>query len=121
MHDRARDFEGYEKARSRSFHATERRFEQRGSLGDLPVGYPIPPEPTQSPSVAAPAEMLSKVLIVANLPADMSPKELFELFATYGSVERSYIYPQADALGRRFGEVIMTSFFFAQKVPVVTT
>lgn len=65
---------------------------------------------------AAPAETLSKVLTVANLPADMSPKELYELFAALGNVERSYIYQQADTLGRRFGEVTMGTFYFAQKV-----
>lgn len=117
--DRARDFEGYEKARSRSFQGTERRFESRGSLGDLSMGYPMSPGHMQSPSVVAPAELLSKILTVANLPADMSPKELYELFAGYGSVERSYIYQSADALGRRFGEVTMASFFFAQKVRAV--
>lgn len=116
MHDRARDFEGYEKARSRSFQGTDRRFEHRGSLADLPMGFPMSPGQMQSPQVAPPTEMLSKILTVANLPADMSPKELYDLFASYGSVERSFIFPQADALGRRFGEVTMVSFFFAQKV-----
>ena len=116
MHDRARDFEGYEKVRSRFFQGTDRRFENRGSLIDLPMGFPMSPGQMQTPTVAPPAEMLSKILTVANLPADMSPKELYDLFASYGSVERSFIFPQADALGRRFGEVTMASFFFAQKV-----
>lgn len=112
--ERSRDPEGYERIRSRSFQGPERRLEQRGNV-DIPIGYSISPG-MQSTSGAAPAEMLSKVLTVANLPADMSPKELYDLFANYGSVERSYIYQQADALGRRFGEVTMGSFFFAQKV-----
>lgn len=113
--ERSRDPEGYEGIRS-SFQGPERRFEQRGNV-DIPIGYSISPS-IQSISTVAPAEMLSKVLTVANLPADMSPKELYDLFANYGSVERSYIYQQADALGRRFGEVTMGSFFFAQKVCV---
>lgn len=116
MNERGHNYEGFEKARSRSFQGPDRRFEQRGSLIDTSAGYSVTTGQLHSAPNSPLAEMLSKVLTVANLPSDMSPKELFDLFAAYGSVERSYIYQQADALGRRFGEVTMTSFYFAQKV-----
>lgn len=61
-------------------------------------------------------ETMSKVLTIANLPSDMSPKELYEICSAYGSVDRSYIYQQADQFGRRFGEVTMGTYFFAHKV-----
>ncbi|KAF8468176.1 hypothetical protein BDZ91DRAFT_100044 [Kalaharituber pfeilii] len=116
MNDRgARDCERYEKARTRSLQGPERRFDQRGmGIVDSTL-HPASPGQIQSMPTPASVELLSKILTVSNLPADMSPKELYELFSGYGSVERSYIYQQADALGRRFGEVTMASFFFAQK------
>lgn len=60
--------------------------------------------------------LMSKVLNVANIPFDMPPKELFDMFAETGAVDGSYIFPYADQLNRRFGHIVMSSFFTAQKV-----
>lgn len=60
--------------------------------------------------------LMSKVLNVANIPFDMPPKELFDIFAETGAVDGSYIFPYADQLSRRFGHIVMSSFFTAQKV-----
>ncbi|KAL7270634.1 hypothetical protein RUND412_006652 [Rhizina undulata] len=80
----------------------------------LPAMPPTPSMPGGSAAGTMPMFM-SKVLHVANLPMDMSPKELFTLFSEIGNVEGCYIYPFGDPFGRKFGEVIMGSFYFAQK------
>ncbi|KAH0606140.1 uncharacterized protein H6S33_003801 [Morchella sextelata] len=59
--------------------------------------------------------LMSKALYVANLPIDMSPKELFTLFSEVGLVEGCYIFPYADSANRRFGDIVMSSFYCAQK------
>ena len=46
----------------------------------------------------------------------MSLKELFILFAEKDPVEGCYIFPFLDPFGRRFGQMVMASFFVAQKV-----
>ena len=63
-----------------------------------------------------PPMLMSKALFVAGLPFDMSPKELFMLFAEKGPVEGCYIFPFLDPFGRRFGHMVMATFFAAQKV-----
>lgn len=60
--------------------------------------------------------LMSKALTVANIPIDMPPKELFTMFAETGVVDGCYIFPFADQLNRRFGHIVMSSFFTAQKV-----
>ncbi|KAG0134452.1 hypothetical protein HOY82DRAFT_636560 [Tuber indicum] len=62
-----------------------------------------------------PQMLMSKALFVAGLPFDMSPKELFMLFAEQGPVEGCYIFPFLDPFGRRFGHMVMATFFAAQK------
>lgn len=64
--------------------------------------------------------LMSKALYVANLPIDMSPKELFTLFSEVGLVEGCYIFPYADSSNRRFGDIVMSSFYCAQKVTQIT-
>lgn len=59
---------------------------------------------------------MSKALNVANIPIDMPPKELFTMFAETGAVDGCYIFAFADHLNRRFGHVVMSSFYTAQKV-----
>lgn len=63
--------------------------------------------------------LMSKALNVANVPIDMSPKELFTMFSEVGLVEGCYIFPFADPMNRRFGHIVMASFYCAQKVLVV--
>jgi hypothetical protein len=60
--------------------------------------------------------LMSKALTASNLPYDMSPKELFTLFSEIGPVEGCYIFPFGDHNNRRFGHIVMASFFLAQKV-----
>jgi hypothetical protein len=61
-------------------------------------------------------QLSSRILMVANVPIDMTPHEFFELFGQYGLIERAYIFPHPDAHGRRFGQVIMFNPFYARKV-----
>lgn len=61
-------------------------------------------------------QLSSRILMVANVPIDMTPHEFFELFGQYGLIERAYIFPHPDAHGRRFGQVIMYNPFYARKV-----
>lgn len=80
-----------------------------GSIGGPPSGA----KASNTPQVPV---LMSKVLNVANIPFDMPPKELFDMFAETGAVDGSYIFPYADQLNRRFGHIVMSSFFTAQKV-----
>jgi len=74
--------------------------------------------PDNGGDACRPKMLMSKALFVAGLPFDMSPKELFMLFAEQGPVEGSYIFPFLDPFGRRFGHMVMATFFAAQKVLV---
>lgn len=62
------------------------------------------------------SQLSSRILMVANVPIDMTPHEFFELFGQYGLIERAYIFPHPDGHGRRFGQVIMFNPFYARKV-----
>lgn len=93
------------------------------ATGEQAVGYDQ--SVAHSPGMRAPEDnadaprapmFMSKALFVAGLPYDMSPKELFRLFAEQGPVEGCYIFPFLDPYGRRFGHMVMASFFAAQKV-----
>ncbi|KAG0641664.1 hypothetical protein HOY80DRAFT_712412 [Tuber brumale] len=68
-----------------------------------------------SGDASRPQMLMSKALFVAGLPFDMSPKELFMLFAEQGPVEGCYIFPFLDPFGRRFGHMVMATFFAAHK------
>jgi hypothetical protein len=70
---------------------------------------------TQPGSTGAPVFM-SKSLSVANLPAEMTPKGLYSLFTEIGPVDGVYIYPMCDQAGRRYGRIVMKSYYYAQKV-----
>lgn len=59
---------------------------------------------------------MSKAINITGLPFDMTPKELYDIFGEVGGVEGCYIYPYLDNHGRRFGYVVMTSFYNAQEV-----
>ncbi|KAI5799174.1 hypothetical protein DFH27DRAFT_611561 [Peziza echinospora] len=96
-HDRPRDYDGFDR---RQRQQIDRRYDSRPPPLDTVPVLQIPPAQAQNTLNPTPAETLSKILTVANLPADMSPKELYDLFASYGVVERSYIYQQADSAGR---------------------
>jgi len=72
--------------------------------------------PDSASNAGRPKMLMSKALFVAGLPFDMSPKELFMLFAEQGPVEGCYIFPFLDPFGRRFGHMVMATFFAAQKV-----
>lgn len=76
-------------------------------------GPPAEAKPSNTPQVPV---LMSKALNVANIPIDMPPKELFTMFAETGAVDGCYIFAFADHLNRRFGHVVMSSFYTAQKV-----
>ena len=63
-----------------------------------------------------PPLLLSKSLTASNLPDDMGPKQLYQLFSEVGPVEGCYVFPMCDHAGRRYGHVVMNSFYYAQKV-----
>lgn len=60
--------------------------------------------------------LMSKALIVSNLPQDMCPKGFYTLFSEVGPVDGCYIFPHLDHAARRFGHIVMKSFYVAQKV-----
>ncbi|KAF8253148.1 hypothetical protein K440DRAFT_278433 [Wilcoxina mikolae CBS 423.85] len=66
-------------------------------------------------SSGGPPVLMSKALIVSNLPQDMCPKGFYTLFSEVGPVDGCYIFPHLDHAGRRFGHIVMTSFYMAQK------
>lgn len=83
-------------------------------------GFSGPSGPRTSANNNNSPVLMSKALYVANLPIDMSPKELFTLFSEVGLVEGCYIFPYADSANRRFGDIVMSSFYCAQKVTQIT-
>jgi RNA recognition motif-containing protein len=81
----------------------------------MDVGYPRAPEAVgQTPW--NPYPLLSKTLTVANIPPEYTPKNLYDLFSTFGKAEGAFVYAFPDAAGRRVGEVAMATYLFAQKV-----
>ncbi|CUS07480.1 unnamed protein product [Tuber aestivum] len=115
---------------SRKGHAFGQRYEDhnggQNNLSTTPNGQAGGYDPSVAPSagmkspddsgdVCRPQVLMSKALFVAGLPFDMSPKELFMLFAEQGPVEGCYIFPFLDPFGRRFGHMVMATFFAAQK------
>jgi len=89
----------------------------RAVRGDnrMDVGYPRAPEAVgQTPW--NPYPLLSKTLTVANIPPEYTPKNLYDLFSTFGKAEGAFVYAFPDAAGRRVGEVAMATYLFAQKV-----
>lgn len=67
-------------------------------------------------AAVGPPVLMSKALVVANIPQEMCPKSFYMLFSEVGPVDGCYIFPQPDHLARRFGHVVMKSFYMAQKV-----
>jgi RNA recognition motif-containing protein len=63
-----------------------------------------------------PYPLLSKTLIVANIPPEYTPKDLYELFDDFGKSAAAFMYAFPDTKGRRVGEVVMATFLYAQKV-----
>jgi RNA recognition motif-containing protein len=63
-----------------------------------------------------PYPLLSKTLIVSNLPLEFTPRNLYELFSDFGEPDGAFMYTFPDAKGRRVGEVAMATYLFAQKV-----
>ncbi|KAK9254241.1 hypothetical protein V1507DRAFT_456026 [Lipomyces tetrasporus] len=57
----------------------------------------------------------SRLLVVANIPLDMYPEDLFRLFSRFGAVTSLVIHDQMDEYGRRYGDVLMTTSAFAKQ------
>ncbi|KAK9240116.1 hypothetical protein V1525DRAFT_396032 [Lipomyces kononenkoae] len=57
----------------------------------------------------------SRLLIVANIPHDMYPEDLYRLFSRFGAVTSLVIHEQMDEYGRRYGDVLMASSSFAKQ------
>lgn len=67
-----------------------------------------------------------KSLSIANIPPDMNPRDLFDLFSDHGAVEAAFIHPygmivqidklliRGDLHGRRHGEVVFDSFLYTK-------
>jgi RNA recognition motif-containing protein len=68
------------------------------------------------PGSTGPPVFMSKSLTVANLPEEMTPKGLYGLFTEIGPVDGVYIFPMCDQAGRRYGHIVMKSYYYAQKV-----
>jgi len=94
---------------SRNHHYQDRMSYDRTNTDTPQDGY------HQGHPVGARPVLLSKALNVSNLPPDMGPKQLYSLFEEIGPVEGCYVFPIADSAGRRYGHIVMTSFYFAQK------
>ncbi|OLL23749.1 mRNA export factor crp79, partial [Neolecta irregularis DAH-3] len=71
--------------------------------------------PLQQPITIDANISISRVITVANLPADMAPRDLYSLLENFGRVEQSFIFAYGDAKGRRFGEGLMATHYAAQK------
>ncbi|RPB03425.1 hypothetical protein L873DRAFT_1786872 [Choiromyces venosus 120613-1] len=125
-----REDSGYGRPDSRKEHAFEQQYQDhnggQNNLSATPNDQAGGYDPNVTPGVGMrspddngdacrPQMLMSKALFVAGLPFDMSPKELFMLFAEQGPVEGCYIFPFLDPFGRRFGHMVMATFFAAQK------
>jgi RNA recognition motif-containing protein len=90
-------------------------FDKQHYDGNAEAGMKVTASRVPSDPHGAPV-LMSKSLTVANLPEDMGPKQLYGLFSEVGDVDGVYIFPMCDQAGRRYGHIVMHSFYLAQKV-----